>query len=126
MSSGSSLTVFYLSAVEGWIIFVRNVHEEAQEDDIVDKFSEFGAVKNIQLNLDRRTGFVKVVFHTMGFFIALPYPLPILQKFTATTSSQGYALIEFAEHEEAENAIRNMNGAEILGLKVDVYWAFSK
>ncbi|OBZ87376.1 RNA-binding protein 8A [Choanephora cucurbitarum] len=91
------LTTICLQAIEGWIVIVRGLHEETEEEALAERFMEYGTIKNIHLNLDRRTGYVK-----------------------------GYALIEYEARKEAEAAIMEGNDSKFLGETIKVDYAFIK
>ena len=83
------------ASVEGFIILVTNVHEEATEDDVLDLVIDFGKVVHIHLNTDRRTGYVK-----------------------------GYCMLEFSKLEEAVAAIEHLHNIEFMDHTLECDFAF--
>lgn len=62
--------VIMCAAIEGWIVLITGIHEEAQEDHILNAFGYYGEIKNLHMNLDRRTGFAKVSFFIFIFMLS--------------------------------------------------------
>ncbi|KAJ2503540.1 hypothetical protein GGH96_000100 [Coemansia sp. RSA 1972] len=82
-------------SVEGWVIIATGIHEEAREEDVQDFFADFGKVRNLHMNLDRQTGFVK-----------------------------GYALVEYKNVDEAKAAVEGGSGKKLLGKVINIDFAF--
>lgn len=72
-------------------IYVGNLSYEATEDDIRHTFEVFGAVESVNIISDRETG-----------------------------RSRGFAFVEMKDDEQAQQAIQEVNLAEIAGRKVTV------
>lgn len=128
------------AAIEGWIVVVNGVHEEATEEDVQDKFADFGEVKNLHLNLDRRTGYVKVrslapfscvragarqslapagrardtCLRNKGSRNQAAFFDIANRAFVTLFVFQGYALVEYATFEEAQAAIAGASGTPLL------------
>src|SRR5687768_16438589 len=72
-------------------IFVGNLSFRATQDDIYSAFAHYGAVERVNLVTDRETG-----------------------------QPRGFAFVEMTDRNEAENAIAQLNGAELLGRAMNV------
>lgn len=82
-------------------------------------------MKSLHLNLDRRTGFAKVGSTATTPTAVCPEEESLTHSVVRSVL-QGYALIEYEERKEAEDAISSMNNQEFLTRTVKVDWAFRK
>lgn len=72
-------------------IFITNLTTKVGNDDLKEIFEEYGIVTSAKVIMDHYTG-----------------------------KSRGFGFVEMPNDEEAENAIRELNGAELDGKKITV------
>jgi cold-inducible RNA-binding protein len=72
-------------------LFVGNLSFQTTEDDLTSLFSQHGAVETVSVITDRMTG-----------------------------QPRGFAFVEMANRNEAENAISSLNGTALLGRTINV------
>jgi len=75
-------------------VFVGSLPLSMTEDDLKKMVKEFGTIKSVKIITDKETG-----------------------------RSRGFAFIEMGKKEEAAEAIKNINGKELEGLKLWANWA---
>ncbi len=72
-------------------VYVGNLSYNATEDDLTEVFKEYGAIKRIQVPVDRETGRMR-----------------------------GFAFVEMAEEAHEDAAIEDLDGAEWMGRTLKV------
>jgi cold-inducible RNA-binding protein len=72
-------------------IFVGNLNYKTTQEDLHAAFSQFGAVERVNIVTDRETG-----------------------------QARGFAFVEMTDREAAEQAINQLNGAELNGRAINV------
>jgi RNA recognition motif-containing protein len=72
-------------------IYVGNLSFDAMEDDVRQLFAEFGEVTSVNIITDRDSG-----------------------------RSKGFAFVEMAQAEQAQNAMKSLNGKEFKGRALNV------
>ena len=84
-------------SADGWVVVVNGIGDSVVEEELMDKFSEFGEVKSIVFPISKRSA-----------------------------QSYGYAFIQFVEKKGAKGAVEEGNGSSLKGSNIVVDFAFKE
>jgi RNA-binding protein 8A len=84
------------SAIQGWTVFVSNLHPDITEDELRDHFADCGSVETVLMPLEQRTGFAR-----------------------------GYALFAFRKRNHAETAVETLHNSNLMDRTISVTWCFA-